>query len=209
MYHGMRASDRAAFERQLRRLRAYADLVSLSDALAVLADPQAGVRCVALTFDDGRQDALDHAVPILAARGIPAAFFVVPQWIGTGRPGTFGWHECRSLAAAGFEVGSHSLTHARLAALPDDQAWHEVSASRARIEAELGRECRHFACPWGQPDEDYRPGRDPGLARRAEYRSFLTTVGRQARPGADPFQLPRVRMEPHWGAAEIRYAVRR
>src|SRR2546426_2590772 len=37
----------------------------------------------AVTFDDGYRDVYDHALPVLKRKGIPAAVFVVTDWIGT------------------------------------------------------------------------------------------------------------------------------
>ena len=208
-YHNVVARERAAFTRQLAMLRGLGDLTALGDALAFLASPAARERRICLTFDDGERGAYDHAFPVLADRAIPAAFFVVAGWLDEGRQGTIGWQECRNLVQAGMEVGSHSLTHRRLSMLDDDEAGREFTGSRLRIEAELGRPCVHFACPWGQPAVDYHPRRDPALARAAGYRSFLTTSARRAGFGADPWALPRVRMEPGWGTAELAYALGR
>lgn len=208
-YHRMRAGERRCFEHQLRRLRGLGDIIGLGDAMRLLGGGRVPGRFVCLTFDDGYRDAFDHAFPILAGQGLPAAFFVVSGWIDEARPGIVGWAECRRLAAGGMEVGSHSATHRRLAGLCRSEVEAEVTASRARIEAELGRPCVHFACPWGQPGEDYDPERDPGLAHAAGYQSFLTTMPRRAAAGVDPWGVPRVRMEPGWGAAELRYAFSR
>ena len=208
-YHDMRASERRRFETQLDQLRDFGDLVSLEAAMLLLADGRAGGRHICLTFDDGYRGAFEHAFPILASRGVPAAFFIVPGWLDEARPGVIDWSECRRLAKGGMEVGSHSRTHRRLAALSSAEVEEEFAASRARIEAELGRPCLHFACPWGQPGADYRPERDPGLARAAGFRSFLTTIPHRATPGSDPWAVPRVRMEPGWGSAELRYAFSR
>jgi peptidoglycan/xylan/chitin deacetylase (PgdA/CDA1 family) len=208
-YHGMRAADRARFERQLRQLRGLGDIIGLNDGLKLLAGEPIGGRYVCLTFDDGYRDAFDHAFPILAAQNVPATFFVVTGWIDERRSGVIGWSECRHLAAGGIEIGSHSVTHPHLANLDQATAETELAASRARIEAELAQPCLHFACPFGQPGEDYRPERDPAQAQQAGYRSFLTTIPGRAQAGADPWALPRVRMEPGWGTAELRYAFSR
>ena len=208
-YHGITGGQRAAFNRQLTLLRGFGDVTGLGAAITFLAGPATGERRICLTFDDGDRSAFDHAFPVLVERGLRAAFFVVPEWLDTLRPGTIGWQECRSLAQAGMEVGSHGLTHRRLSEIDGDDALTELSASRARIEAELGQPCLHFACPWGQPVLDYRPRRDPVLARAAGYRSFFTTFASRAAFGADPWALPRVRMEPGWGKAELAYALRR
>lgn len=208
-YHGMRAGDRRQFDQQLHQLRQLGDIIGLGDSLRLLADGDLRGRFICLTFDDGYRDAFDHAFPILAAQNVPAAFFVVSGWIDESRPGIIGWPECRALAAGGMEIGSHSVTHPHFGGLSQSAVEAELTTSRARIEAELGRPCLHFACPYGQPGEDYDPARDPGLTRAAGYRSFLTTTPRRAQSGADPWALPRVRMEPGWGNAELRYAFSR
>jgi peptidoglycan/xylan/chitin deacetylase (PgdA/CDA1 family) len=67
------------FEAQVRKLRRVATIVPLARSLE---DMRAGrplpPRAVALTFDDGYQDNLDLAVPILERYGLPATFFLVP-----------------------------------------------------------------------------------------------------------------------------------
>jgi peptidoglycan/xylan/chitin deacetylase (PgdA/CDA1 family) len=212
-YHGVRAADRRPFERQLHQLRQLGDIIGLSDTVSLFASApdsgRVGGRFICLTFDDGYTDAFDNGLPILAAQNMPAAFFVISGWVDENRPGIIGWTECRQLAAAGMEIGSHSATHPHLANLGEPEVEAELTASKARIEAELGRPCLHFACPYGQPGEDYQPDREPGLARAAGYQSFLTTVPRRAQAAADPWTLPRVRMEPGWGDAELRYAFSR
>jgi peptidoglycan/xylan/chitin deacetylase (PgdA/CDA1 family) len=42
-------------------------------------------RIAAVTFDDGYQDFYDHALPVLWKKGIPAAIFVVTEYVGTTR----------------------------------------------------------------------------------------------------------------------------
>jgi len=53
------------------------DIVSLDEALARLADPRPGRFFVALTFDDGYRDNLDHAWPVLAKHQAPWTLYVV------------------------------------------------------------------------------------------------------------------------------------
>lgn len=54
------------------------DVVSLDEALTRLVQPEPGRFFVALTFDDGYRDNLDHAWPVLAKHGAPWTLFVTP-----------------------------------------------------------------------------------------------------------------------------------
>ncbi|AMJ59562.1 polysaccharide deacetylase family protein [Bosea sp. PAMC 26642] len=61
----------------LRLIRAEGyDLVSLDEAASRLANPRQGRFFVALTFDDGYRDTLDHAWPVLAKYDAPWTMFV-------------------------------------------------------------------------------------------------------------------------------------
>lgn len=54
------------------------DLVSLDEALERLGKPKNGRFFVALTFDDGYRDNVEHAWPVLAKHGAPWTMFVTP-----------------------------------------------------------------------------------------------------------------------------------
>lgn len=54
------------------------DIVSLDEAVSRLTDPRPGRFFVALTFDDGYRDNLDHAWPVLAKHNAPWTLFVTP-----------------------------------------------------------------------------------------------------------------------------------
>src|SRR5438445_11563054 len=94
MYHGMPADTRATFIRQIEYMRSLGDFVTASQAVEIL-DSGARIhgRYFCITFDDGRKDAFENAVPILAEHGIPSIFFVVPSWISTASYGS--WADCR------------------------------------------------------------------------------------------------------------------
>lgn len=66
-------------DRTLTLIRAEGyDLVSLDEALARLSAPRKGRFFVALTFDDGYRDNVEHAWPMLAKHGAPWTLFVTP-----------------------------------------------------------------------------------------------------------------------------------
>ncbi len=62
---------------------------------------------VSLTFDDGRPSQLGRAIPILAEHGLTGTFYLNPRgdnWLADLAP----WREA---AAAGHEIGNHTLAH--------------------------------------------------------------------------------------------------
>ncbi len=61
----------------LRLMRAEGfDIVSMDDMAAHVAAPRPGRFCVALTFDDGYRDNVEHALPVLRRHGAPWALYV-------------------------------------------------------------------------------------------------------------------------------------
>lgn len=62
---------------------------------------------VSLAFDDGLQSQLTYAVPLLNEHELQATFYLCPA----GPPSLTRWIPWRSVAAAGHELGSHTMTH--------------------------------------------------------------------------------------------------
>lgn len=97
-YHGV--PDRENFGRHLDHLAATAVPVSLTDVIACARHgAPLPLGSVLVTFDDGDITVLEHALPELRARRIPAAAFVVADAIGDDRP--HWWDEVGFLVGAG------------------------------------------------------------------------------------------------------------
>ena len=63
------------------------------------------------------------------------------------------WPELREFAADPLvTIGAHSVRHMAIAKLPANEARAEVADSIARVQRELGRPCRHFCYPYGNPE---------------------------------------------------------
>lgn len=212
-YHHVFDDEVPGFERQLDRLSRRGPFLALDEAVERLASgsPIRG-RAWCLTFDDGFRNQLANAVPALAARGIPAAFFVPADFVGAPpeRSAALGsscyppvefltWDDCRRMVAEGMTIGSHGVGHVDLGRLDDAAAEVEFAESRRRIESALERPCRHFSAPWGRP-ENYRSDRDPALARRHGYASFHTTLRGTMRTGSSPYEIRRLHAIAAWDA---------
>jgi len=228
-YHHVFADEQAGFARQLRFLSGQGEFLSLDDALSVLRrERSANGRYFCVGFDDGLESCATGALPVLAEMRVPAVFYVVSDLIGHSFAAddaiardAFGfqgrdtalefmtWEDCRALAAAGMTVGSHSRSHANLALLDRAQALAEMTDSKQAIERALGRECRHFCAPYGQPVRHFDQMRDPSLAREAGYASFASSARGAMTAGSDPFLIKRDHLLANWGEHQLRYFLSR
>src|SRR5262249_50399979 len=85
-YPAMHVST-TTFAKQLQALALLYRIVPMAEAQAILAGKQPLRRHVAVvTFDDGYHDNFQHALPILAAVGVPATFFVSVGFVDRGEP---------------------------------------------------------------------------------------------------------------------------
>lgn len=100
--------------------------------------------------------------------------------------GPLSWAEVRDLHRDGILVGSHTVSHPRLSSLDAEALRREVTASRHRLEEELGGPIRSFAYPSGDLDE--RVVTEVG---RAGYDIAFTTRPGTNGPGTDPLRVRR------------------
>ena len=113
---------------------------------------------VSITFDDAYTSVFEEAYPRLRARGWSATLFVNSEAIDRGFRNFMSWAQVRELAAAGFEIGNHSHTHAHLVrrlANESQAEWRarvtaDIELAQRRIAAETGSEPRLFAYPYGE-----------------------------------------------------------
>jgi peptidoglycan/xylan/chitin deacetylase (PgdA/CDA1 family) len=118
------------------------------------SEPQPGM--AVLSFDDGMDDNHECVLPILAELRLPATVYVASGLIGKPNP----WMgegsgsrmmnetELRDLAAAGFEIGAHSVTHPDLSQVDYGTCLREMTQSRETLEQLLGISVRTFAYPY-------------------------------------------------------------
>ncbi len=84
---------------------------------------------------------LDRCLMLLDEHGVKATFFVL-GWIARDYPDI-----ARRIAAAGHELGSHSMHHRRLWSLPPDLACEYIGASKRAIEDATGAPVLGFRAP--------------------------------------------------------------
>ncbi len=114
-------------------------------------------RTAVITFDDGYVDNL-AACEALKQRNMRATWFIVsgsvgksPQWPEDGRPPgrLLNASELASMQQDGMEIGSHTVSHARLTEVDRTKRLHEIRDSRAALEDILGQAVGSFAYPYG------------------------------------------------------------
>jgi peptidoglycan/xylan/chitin deacetylase (PgdA/CDA1 family) len=149
-----------AFRRQMEWLaRGGGNAVSLSQIVDALEGrAHLPPRPVAITFDDGYEDFYRHALGVLTELQLPATLFVVSGLVGRtnlwdqptepARP-LMDWPKLREVAAAGVEIGAHSVSHPDMRTLAGADLAAQCGDSRRSIEDRLGRPVRYFAYPFG------------------------------------------------------------
>jgi O-antigen biosynthesis protein len=169
-YHGISSSSLrddlslllvrpARFRRQLELLLdAGFKFVTVAELarLAAAEEPPPGY--AAVSFDDGMRNNFTTALPIMGEYGISGTVYVTIGFIG----GTSPWigsnsdnrmmdeSELRELAAAGWELGAHTMTHPDLSMLDYDTCRREIEESKTALEKIGGIRVETFAYPFGR-----------------------------------------------------------
>lgn len=175
-----------AFARQLAVLKALgyqaiapADYLKLRHGIPCRVPPKP----VLITFDDGSATVYSEALPLLSRYGFPAVLFMVSSHMGKpavwdGETDGSGHRqltpeELRALKSAGWAIGSHTVTHARLTSSDDAKLLEELTNSKKDLEAATGGEVPWFAYPYG----DFTPGIRDAVARAGYQIAFATEKG--------------------------------
>ncbi|MGD9289061.1 MAG: polysaccharide deacetylase family protein [Desulfobacterales bacterium] len=142
-------------------------------------------KSVIITLDDGYRSIYEFAYPLLKRYGYTATLFIYTDFIEASS-NALTWNQLRKLKAAGFEIGSHSLSHADLTKkLPfeNDQTFrnritNELIQSKKIIDRELNQDTQFFAYPYGNYNQQVldlfpKAGYKLGLTIRYGGNSFV------------------------------------
>lgn len=241
--------------------------ISLTEGLQRMQRGQSLNRLVTLTFDDGFQNVIERAYPVMVELGLKGCLYVVAGCIGKNRPlwtdmidvvclhsglnsvefdfpeGRFSfplrdeetalkssreikrrfrnmtescrceyfcqveqafdvlpsectptnfhfatWDQLRALDPNVLEIGNHTFSHPNLANVADTNALErEIQRSKTSIEAQLGREIRHFCYPAGS----YNSNVISRVARAGHWSAVTIEYGANP-PSQSPFALLRL-----------------
>jgi peptidoglycan/xylan/chitin deacetylase (PgdA/CDA1 family) len=156
---------------------------------------------VVLTFDNGYNSQYTQALPVLRRLG----------WVGveniqlSGLPpsqGGLGEAQVRGLLAAGWELDTQGFSHADLITLGAEALHYQVAVARTTLQQRYHVPVNWFCYPSGHYDATV-----VDAVRAAGYQGSTTVVPGWARPGTDPYRLPRLRVlggtEPQQLLAEL------
>lgn len=162
-------------------------------------------KTVAITFDDGYLDNLEHAYPILEKYQAKATIYVVVDrhdrdWSTykkahhnsgeLAREPKLNDVQVKQLADSGLiEIGSHTMTHANLAKLDDAECLAELTQSKVALEQMIEQSVTSFAYPFGIYSQ-----RDVQLAKQAGYGNAVVTVEGIETDTPDFMQLKRIKI---------------
>lgn len=175
-----------------------------------------------LSFDDGFKNNFANAAPILHRHRVPCMFFVPSGLIDADWETTAdyclntaeyraviemaSWDDLRRAQDLGFEIGSHTRTHARFSQISSDpvRMRDEIAGSKVELEQYLGAPCDYISWPFGKPSDA-----DPaslGFVTTAGYRACFGAYRGTVRPGeTDIFSIPRHHFEAQWPISHIQY----
>ena len=133
-------------------------------------------KSVIITLDDGYRSIYEFAYPLLKRYGYTATLFIYTDFIEASG-NALSWKQLRELKAAGFEIGSHSLSHADLTKkLPhenDQTYWSRITKefinSKKIIDRQLNQDTQFFAYPYGNYNQQIL-----GLFSEAGYKLGLS-----------------------------------
>lgn len=162
-------------------------------------------KSVCITFDDGYEDNLLAADPVLAKFGAVATLYLVGDRTG-------GWSSKKKvhhaddelqaepklsdeqvesmLATRRWELGGHTKTHANLTTIDDATAYEEIAAARSDFIEKFGTAPATFAYPFGLFESKHAT-----MVREAGFIGAVTVEpGIAPRPYRDAMSVPRVKI---------------
>ncbi|WP_394792996.1 polysaccharide deacetylase family protein [Armatimonas sp.] len=188
------------FARQLKELKSRGfEAITLDQLVAGRAGGPLPAKPIVLTFDDGYQNVLSNAHPMLTEVGWPYTIYLVSERIGSrntwvepeGYEATalLSESEISQLAASPLVTfGTHTATHPKLDQLPSDTAREEIVRGKQQLEEKLQRPVHHFCYPYGHFNDSV-----VALVREAGFVTATTTQhGRVLATGENLLCLPRV-----------------
>lgn len=157
------------FEQQLALLKNWGYETISMDLLAraIREGADLPARPLVISFDDGQLSVYENAFPIMKKFGFTGILYLVGTYVDAQTFMTSA--QVQEMVAAGWEIGSHSMSHSNLTTLESDQQFYELKKSRAILEEKIGAPVHSFAYPFGYYND--------GLMNMMPRAGYSTAVG--------------------------------
>ena len=217
----------AVFDRQLRALAEFAEVVPLAELASRCRSSQPSERpLVALTFDDGYANFHSQVLPLLRRYQLRATLFVVTSIVGSKGPPPFDawsvkhasraapetwrpldWPELEECAASGLvTIGAHSHRHWKAPDCSAEQLLDEAARSGEILRSRLGA-VRCYAYPYGSSRLGYVPQDYVSAVAASGFELAVTYDLGRVTAETDPLRMPRIEAHGVDGPAIIRAKV--
>ncbi len=197
---------RERFDQQMAFLKAegYQSVTLQQVYEFVAAGKPLPLRSVLITVDDGWTSNIEIMIPILQKHGMRASFFVTTSpdaWIYgkfRGLDGPLSKADVAGIHAAGFEIGSHSVTHPYLIELSESAIRAEFVDSKRWIEEATGAPCPFLSIPG-----NFYDARIARIARESGYFAVFTANVGTVNAATPSFDIPRLIVEGNFTLPEF------
>ena len=192
------------FRRQIRYLKENFKIIPLVKMVQDIRSGKLQNQSIAITFDDGYADNFYNALPVLEEFQVPATIFLTAGYINQNK--LFDWDqntlpedqgrpmtpdEVKSLSNSHLiEIGGHTISHPRLAKIPENEQFKEISGGKQMIERTLNIPVLlGFAYPFGGKDSFNKKTID--LVSKAGYYYACANIHERVTNNSDIYALPR------------------
>jgi peptidoglycan/xylan/chitin deacetylase (PgdA/CDA1 family) len=159
-------------------------------------------KVVGITFDDGYQNNLINAAPILKKYKFSATCYLVSDQIGTANIWDFDKgitqrplmsnNEIQIWLNLGMDIGAHTKSHADLTQISAKEAEQEIAQSKKDLESKFNVSIDDFCYPYGR-----FTGSISNLVKKVGYSSATTMIRGRVKSDSDAFQLSRIPINHH------------
>jgi len=214
------------FELIIKELMKIGEFVNTDTCIEMLkGEKEIDNRYFHLSFDDGFRNNFTNALPIMKKYKVPAIFFVPSSLIEASEEDIknyclnttrynaviemLKWDDLREMISQGYEIGSHTKTHARFSAISSDKLLmeDEIIGSKKELETNLDYECKYISWPYGTLNDADDKSLD--MAKTAGYKACFGAFRGSIDPMVtDIFCIPRHHFEAQWPISHIKYFAR-
>ena len=185
------------FARQMAWLKLWGYTgLSMSGLQPYLRGERTG-KVIGITFDDGYQNNLTNALPVLSKHGFTSTCYAVSgfvgktnKWdesVGIAQAPLMNTEDMRQWLSAGQEFGAHTRQHVNLLTTDDADCWVEMGLGKSELELVTEQPVHHFCYPYGS----YAPTHVV-MAGELGFTTATTTQRSRCHAHTDLLQLPRI-----------------